>query len=330
MQSKIIKNCPFCGKNFLNNRSFSKHIQICSKENKKFKDVLVCCFCEKNYKNKNFYVRHIKEHIENPTTEKKIKIKCDFCEKSFKNEKNLKNHSTKCSIKKRYENVSRKGENNSGYKLYCKVVSYKMKNKKDVDVKSYIRKNNYYNFFEDLNEWLIENFLYMEHLENREKYVEFCLKNKISYKNWKKKTLVDKFIKEQWISGNLKSEIYFFVNFVKKYMEKSNIEKENNLLEQYFSLPYHVILQHLIAKAYNPVFIFVHDYGDKFYKSLPDYAKEEFKKILSENFEKIKLKGKMNKSTISKELNSLFELNNMRNINFKRKNFSNERNISNI
>lgn len=291
MLSKKIYECPVCKKEFKIKKVAYNHIISCVKKNNE--ENITCFCCGKTYKKAGFFINHLKNN-ERKNSQKKI-LKCEFCGKKYKNKKSYEKHFYNCEIGKRIRNIK---ENNkiSGFLMYSSVINHSKSQNKEISIINYLKKKHYYEFFENLDNWLEDNFLYMNSPDRKIEYIQFCLTKNISYKKWKNEKLVKEFIRRKWLNSDLKNEIKNALKYINNFVEKVGVKKEENLIKQYFSFPFYIIMQHIISTAINPIIIFATKEGKTFYDNLAVHEKDELKKIIGDELlKKLKLKSKMNK-----------------------------------
>lgn len=137
---------------------------------------------------------------------KKIKFKCEACGRSFQKFSGLSNHSSNCEIAIR-KNKEHTEEATLAHRLWC--VSFKDTKRKNFEYDLFINHRDY-NLFTNLAAFCLK----LKVLDS-EKYMDWCIKERLKIKLWTNELVYDKFIKHYLVHEDPVDAVIRSISYIK-------------------------------------------------------------------------------------------------------------------
>jgi hypothetical protein len=137
---------------------------------------------------------------------KKIKFKCEYCSRSFQQFLKLSEHTNICEFGKRIKIMDTE-EGRIGHRLWR--ISFKGTNRKKFDYKEFTTHRDFKFFIE------LGTFCTKINALDSEKYMDWCIKERIKQKLWTSETNYEKFIKHYLTHEDPVEAVIRSINYIK-------------------------------------------------------------------------------------------------------------------
>ena len=141
-----------------------------------------------------------------PKVSLKPKFKCEYCTKSFKTFIGLSEHSQLCEIGNRAK-LQNTEEGRLAHKLWC--ISFKSTSRKKYDYGVFIKHRDYKFFFE------FASFCCKVKALDPEKYMDWCIKERIKSKLWISEGVYERFVKNFLVHEDPVEAVIRSINYIK-------------------------------------------------------------------------------------------------------------------